>query len=428
MNAFLAIHGIGRDRLRRKIQDFDVDVQDNRGKHNSRPNRTKSETLDKVHDYIKNLPCRESHYSRSQNKYRKYLPSECTVIDLHRKYSEDNPEYTISYGRFLKIFNEDYNISFGYPRKDICVKLQNDDQQVRELNLQKEIHIRKAEVFYTLMKEKRDNPKPDEMVICFDYQKNLPLPVTNIKDEYYLRQLWLHNFCINNIVTNCATMYLYTENYAGKGPNEVISCLNHFIKKKKNQGMVKLSIFCDNCFSQNKNRYLFSYLDSLCSDGIFNEIVVYYPIPGHSMMPVDRCFVQKCLTKNENDVTDVLTVLNYKQLYAPIVKTSVPGISKCRSVMFSKYGKPKMRESMTGEYDTFSLYKVGKTRPHCNGQNINNAYTGQIKLKKLKLDNVKHLVQHIETEENRKFYDVLWKEDVASQEESEEQSDVDEYE
>lgn len=84
-------------------------------------------------------------------------------------------------------------------------------------------------------------------------------------------------------------MFLFTENLATKGPNEVITALDYYIKKYKTDEQVDLSIFCDNCFSQNKNRFLFTYLDSLCASRLFRTIVVYYPIPGHSMMPIDRC-------------------------------------------------------------------------------------------------------------------------------------------
>lgn len=71
------------------------------------------------------------------------------------------------------------------------------------------------------------------MIICFDYEKNLPLPVTNAQDEYYISQLWLHVFGIPNLRTHKTTMYTYTENFAQKEPNEVITCLSDYIDKHK---------------------------------------------------------------------------------------------------------------------------------------------------------------------------------------------------
>lgn len=477
-NAFLAIHGIKRDRLRKKVQKFSVDVHDFRGKHDNRPKRINTETLTKVHDFLKNLPYRESHYSRSQNKLRRYLPAELSVTELLRRYTTLNPNHTISYFMFLKIFNEDFNYSFGSPRKDICVacskfladissaRIRANEKMVSELTTQRELHLRKAETFFDKMKHYKDKHDPTELVLCFDYQKNLPLPVTNIQDEYYLRQLWLHNFCINDVITNDATMYLYTENFALKGPNEVISCLNHYIKKHKSNDHKKLILFCDNCFSQNKNRFLFSFLDTLCSSHFFEEIFIHYPIPGHSMMPVDRCFaaiekrrlrcekvdtpkyyidlinkcrrnnpfrvafVQHSLSGNEDNTSEIVTVGDYKKFFQNKLKASIPGISQCRCVKFSKHDKPKFSTTMNSHiWTSFSLYKVGQQR-QAFAENLPSAYSGPLKLKEKKLQNIKHLVQHIENEENRKFYDVLWEshEIVCNRVDEPIESDAEDYE
>lgn len=114
--------------------------------------------------------------------------------------------------------------------------------------------------------------------------------MTNITDEYYLRQLWLHNFGVHNLSQNTAAMFLLTENYAHKGPNEVITALEYYVTKEKTLNQNQLDLYCDNCYSQNKNRYIFTFLDQLCARGIFEKITVSYPIPGHSMMPIDRDF------------------------------------------------------------------------------------------------------------------------------------------
>ena len=83
-------------------------------------------------------------------------------------------------------------------------------------------------------------------------------------------------------------MFLYAEHYAKKGPNEVISCLNYYFAGLPTS-IPKVHIFLDNCFSQNKNRYLIAYLNVLTQTR-FDEIHVYYPLLGHSRMPCDRDF------------------------------------------------------------------------------------------------------------------------------------------
>lgn len=74
--AFLCFLGIKKSRLRRKIINDRSDYVDKRGQHSSRPNRTPSDSIDKVKKFLSELPARESHYSRtdqSTKKYRCYL-------------------------------------------------------------------------------------------------------------------------------------------------------------------------------------------------------------------------------------------------------------------------------------------------------------------------------------------------------------------
>ena len=85
-------------------------------------------------------------------------------------------------------------------------------------------------------------------------------------------------------------MYLYAEHFAAKGPNEVISCLDNYISGLP-LTTKKIIIFMDNCFSQNKNRYIFAYLQSIVHKSVsLEEAYVMYPLPGHSRMPCDRDF------------------------------------------------------------------------------------------------------------------------------------------
>lgn len=104
------------------------------------------------------------------------------------------------------------------------------------------------------------------------------------------RNIIYDNFGIHNIQENTATMYVHTENYALRGPNEVIKALDDYIKNNKKPSQTRLELYCDNCFSQKKNRYLFTFLDQLCARGLLESVTIFYPVPGHSMMPVDRDF------------------------------------------------------------------------------------------------------------------------------------------
>ena len=55
-----------------------------------------------------------------------------------------------------------------------------------------------------------------------------------------------------------ATMISYAENFAGKGVDDVISNLDCYIEENKAAHHTNLTIYADNCFLQNKNRYLWT--------------------------------------------------------------------------------------------------------------------------------------------------------------------------
>ncbi|XP_044760901.1 uncharacterized protein LOC123318356 [Coccinella septempunctata] len=124
--AFLAIHGISNRRvqtLKRKLTFSGVVGDDKRGKHDNRPHKLSVETKTEVFDYIKALKGRKSHYSPKDSS-KVYLPEELNIKKLHRMYiyyiMSENPDNLVGYTTFREIFEQNFNISFGYPRKDTC--------------------------------------------------------------------------------------------------------------------------------------------------------------------------------------------------------------------------------------------------------------------------------------------------------------------
>ena len=303
--SFCALHGIKESRLKRKVLKFTANIGDHRGKHNQHQ-KLNPEFRDKVRNHIRTFPARESHYSRAKNQTRVYLDSSMSIARMHRLFIQENPDLQgkVLYWLYEDIFNHEFNVSFGYPRSDVCDKCElftaqikaaeRDGDQVTAQNLkvQHQVHVRKGDAFTTQIQETTESARSTDdgsvHVIAMDYQKNLPLPLTGIGQEYYKRQLWLHHFCIHDTVQEKATMYLYGEHYAAKGPNEVISCLNHYVSTLP-ASVKELHIFADNCFSQNKNKYMVAFLQHLANAKL-RLVYIHYPIPRHSRMPCDRDF------------------------------------------------------------------------------------------------------------------------------------------
>ena len=209
------------------------------------------------------------------------------------------------------------------------------------------------------VKEASEND-PSIQGICFDYQKNFPLPVTNVGKEYYKRQLWLHSFGVCNVASNDTTIFLSSETVSVKSPNEVISCMKWYVANKVDTSVRELHVFMDNFASQGKNRYVFAFWLHLAQVR-FQKVYLYYPIPGHTFMPIYRIFgntekkkrpidkvlvpstrvklvrdslhkkpievvyVKRSLTDNgENDGTPVVEVSDFKDAFDHVLVRSVP--------------------------------------------------------------------------------------------------------
>ncbi|CAG7686837.1 unnamed protein product, partial [Allacma fusca] len=120
---FLAIHGIDRSRLRRKVLKREVDIQDRRGLHPNHKRVTSTETKDLMRVFLSSLPARESHYSRNNNPERRFMDSHWTISGLYNTFFTYYPEiqrHEATLTVFREIFNTEFNIKFGFPRSDIC--------------------------------------------------------------------------------------------------------------------------------------------------------------------------------------------------------------------------------------------------------------------------------------------------------------------
>jgi hypothetical protein len=171
---------------------------------------------------------------------RKYLGPDKNLTSIHKEFLDKYQEYNnyVSYSFFCHIF-KDCNVGFGYPRADICCLCEvsskilglKKSQNLVETKLKE--HQNEANFFYDLQNKLKasqlNNSKIE--IICNDYEKNFYLPVTNVSIEYYSRQLSVHNFSVNNMKTGKAFTYMYSENFALKGPNQTISFIHHYMKQ-----------------------------------------------------------------------------------------------------------------------------------------------------------------------------------------------------
>ena len=185
-----------------------------------------------VHDFLENIPKRQSHYSQRQNSNVSYLDSTWNCTRLYLEYVRLNKEARkpfVKLPKFRRIFNYDFNLRFGYPRSDKCKTCEDlaidlakaksqrrqDEVLIQSIQEQMKLHHELAEKFYANIRESRAT---DDSVytMCMDFGSNLALPVSRVSEEFYRRQLWLHNLCFHNLKTKKAHMFLYSEHFAKK--------------------------------------------------------------------------------------------------------------------------------------------------------------------------------------------------------------------
>lgn len=249
-------------------------------------------------DVIMSIPRYVSHYCREDSSAC-YLGSEWDKAKIHRLYVElwkkDHTEIPMSLMCFTKIFDR-FNLKFKGRNKDTCKtcdflharsKTGEDVEEV--LNL----HHEKAESLRNYM---RDDLKAAESndsleVLTYDFQKVQPLPSFETSIIYYLRQLSLLNLGIHSGKSNKAFFYNWIETEAGRGADEVGSCLRDYIMKNVKDPVTSLVLYSDSCGGQNRNFKLCLILKKVLQDHpSLQSITLRYLQSGHSFLPNDREF------------------------------------------------------------------------------------------------------------------------------------------
>lgn len=162
----------------------------------------------------------------------------------------------VGYTTFRDIFEQKFNISFEYPRKDTCIVgdvyksevklIENqiatcvDNETKNSLNkalkkksIDHELHKRKGDKFYEPKKKYRRTAKDtrDLEAIVMDYQRNLPTLNITTNDVYYRRQLNFISFNVHVFSDESSIFYTYDETVARKGADDVCSMLEHYFFK-----------------------------------------------------------------------------------------------------------------------------------------------------------------------------------------------------
>lgn len=280
------------------------------GKHSNRPNKYNEEDIANVHKFIDEIPKYQSHYSRTQNPNKMYLDSNLNINalyhDCYLQWCESRNFKSISADKFRRVFCEDYNIGFKFPKSDTCATcdslttkiqdLENSDNiestEYKNLKIQQQLHIKKAEAGQQKIKQLTMEAAENSSklhVISLDLQQALPTPKLTVSHAFYRRKIWTYNLGIHDCGSNKGYMFLWSENQAKRGSEEIISCLLKYIEIVRPQSEI-LHIITDNCKGQNKNWNFVAFCNALVNIGRFTEVHHHFPVVGHTQLPCDRDF------------------------------------------------------------------------------------------------------------------------------------------
>lgn len=448
-SAFLSVFGITKKRCERLIflSKNNQSPRDMRGKNIS-GNALGGEIMTDIHSYLESFPVKLSHYT---GKEIKYLDAKLSVKKMYEMFKEKYTYHKVSYKSFWSYFKENFNLRFGRPQKDTCPTCEELNAKIKSQSLNENakkvavaellIHKRRSQKFYTALSSIKKICQDDtkSVGICIDYMANLSLPQIPVQDLYYYRQLTVCNFGVHNLSTGSMKCYVYHEGEAGKGPNEVISFINHYINNDIGKEVERLYIFCDNCAGQNKNNAIIRFLMGLVENKRFKEVQILYPMRGHSFMPCDRDFglIKRSLIKYErlytidqyinliseaSKIANKFSVVKVDQNYIIDYKKWWPTYYKKTCLSNASYGKNVPRANKS----SFALSSYHHLTVSCSNKNeikcrefinalvehtfrlrnsttgflfpIDKAYNGKLPINEKKLEDIKNTLKFIPEE------------------------------
>lgn len=275
---------------------------DRRGKQIS-VNKIKDEVRNRIRNHIMSFPCSESHYSRNRSA-KKYLGCHLNISRMYELYKEKCESEMVPAEEIGKewlyshIFNTEFNLSFAPPAKDTCdacdeflINLKQAVKPEDRENIQKEYdqHLTEANKRYELKKNDklRSQETTGEKVLMIDLQKCLPCPKLSNAQSFYSLKLWCFNYTVYDSTEKKANCLMWDESVAGRGGNEMASCLLRYIDSLP-KSIHSITIWTDNCPSQNRNsQMIMCYFYILSKFPHVKKICHKFLLRGHTHMEVD---------------------------------------------------------------------------------------------------------------------------------------------
>ncbi|CAG9765894.1 unnamed protein product [Ceutorhynchus assimilis] len=257
-------------------------------------NKISDEQKNSVISHINKFPRYKSHYCRMKKDKQEYLTEGTTLTVMYKLYKDENVNNPSKSLRKIPAISA-----------TLYIKIKNlpAGEEKDKISMEHSVHLAEAEKARSKMNsdiEKAINNNEIE-TLTFDMEKTLPLPRISTNIIFYKRQLWLYNCGIFAGKETKSTFNLWLEGQAGRGAQEVGSCLLLYIANNISKTVKNLILWSDSCGGQNRNIKMVLLLKCALEVSTHLEsIELRFLVSGHSFLPNDSDFGDvECVLKRQ---------------------------------------------------------------------------------------------------------------------------------
>lgn len=339
LKGFTSVLGVSRNKVLLAMDKLRTgSFADQRGgAHNFLPEETRSAIVEQINSF----PHYVSHYRRETSQSL-YLDPELNTSTMYRLFKQNwtnnHPDIEApSIKSYVKIFNS-MGLKFKNLKSDTCKQCDKLQIQLKVAKpAEKEaidnirtVHWDKAKALREQMKYDfetgRQNPKVQG--ICYDLQKTFNLPKATSNVFYYTRNLNMFNLGVHDGRTDRGFFHVWLENEAGRGAQEIASCLIKFLDENLQPEAEELIMWSDSCGGQNRNRLMCLMMHYwLSKQKNLHRICLRFLLSGHSYNVCDSDFASvENVVKNKQEIflpSEVVHIMEKCRLEKPFKVTQM---------------------------------------------------------------------------------------------------------
>ncbi|XP_067647887.1 uncharacterized protein [Eurosta solidaginis] len=271
------------------------------------------EKVNFVRNFINSLPSYESRFGRSSTK-KKYLKEGLSLSKVYNEYScrwkivtssrQPEEQKPVSKHFISGILNE-FNLTFKdscsgkcmtcnrfnvmLKKENLTANERNSIEENQKLHNQLPQQIQK-ELSKDIEKAKLENKT---VVLVFDLQKALETPSFSSNIAFDKHQLWTYNLCIVNGADghDKAYMYVWSENIASRGAEEIASCLIKHFRMHLSRDVKHIMLYSNSCGDLNRSLKITLLIKHFLANSDIDLIEQKFFLSGHNYNMCDKQFL-----------------------------------------------------------------------------------------------------------------------------------------